>query len=319
MSIDTHIGDERGLASSVRTGGLLLVDKPTGMTSHDVVAAIRKFIRPFKVGHTGTLDPLASGLLILCVGGATKIAGFIESDDKLYNATLLLGTQTDTQDVEGEVITQKPVESLSAERVREAVRSFVGKIRQTPPAYSAVKVGGVRAYKLARRREEVRLKPRTVEIKRLEIERVRAPRVEFLVECSKGTYVRALCSDLGDALAVGGCLESLRRLAIGRFSVADAAPLAKLDTREKILKALVPASEALKHMPAVQCSPDQMEKLSHGMALTIGGDMELARHKGLWAQALGPDGELLAVGKLTPEGDAVLFHPKKVLAAAPNC
>jgi len=209
--------------------------------------------------------------------------------------TSFIGTQTDTQDVEGEVIAQKPVESLSAERVREAARSFVGKIRQTPPAYSAVKVDGVRAYKLARRKEEVRLKPRTVEIKRLEIERVRAPRVEFLVECSKGTYVRALFSDLGDALGVGGCLESLRRLAIGRFSVADAAPSAKLDAREKILKALVPASEALKHMPSVQCTPDQMEKLSHGMALTIGGDMELARHKGSWAQAL------------------------KVLAAAPDC
>ncbi len=316
MGTDTHMRDAGELAPRVRTGGLLPVDKPTGMTSHDVVASIRKLVRPLKVGHTGTLDPLASGLLILCVGGATKIAGFIEGRDKVYRATALLGVRTDTQDIEGEVVDRKPAENISSERVCKAARSFVGRIQQTPPAYSAVKVGGVRAYKRARRREEVHLEPRTIRISRLEIERVQPPRVEFLVECSKGTYVRTLCNDLGDAIGVGGCLESLRRLAIGTFEVADAASLAALDTRKKIVDALVPPSEALAHMPAVDCTQDQAEKLSHGVAVTVGPGTEPPERESEWAQALGPDGELLAIGKLVYEGGEVSFCPKKVLATA---
>jgi len=295
-------------------GGLLLVDKPVGVTSHDVVAAVRKLIRPLKVGHTGTLDPLASGLLILCVGEATKIAGFIESSDKLYRAGALFGVRTDTQDVEGEIIAEQSAENLSSERIRETARSFVGKIRQTPPAYSAIKVGGVRAYKRARRGEKFHIEPRTVEIKRLEIESVQPPRVSFLVECSKGTYIRALCSDLGDALGVGGCLESLRRLAIGRFEAAAATPPAGLDTREKIMEALLPSSQALSHLPAINCTADEAVSLSHGRALSV-GEREPGERVGAWAQALGPNGELLAVGKLSLEGGEMLFHPKKVLAA----
>ena len=297
------------------SGGLLRVDKPSGMTSHDVVAAVRKLVRPLRVGHTGTLDPLAGGLLILCVGEATKVARFIEAGRKLYRATALLGTRTDTQDVTGAITAQVPVEGITAGRVREAARAFVGKISQIPPAFSAVKVGGVRAYKLARRKENVRLKPRTVEIMRLEIERVRLPRVQFLLECSKGVYVRTLCSDLGEALGVGGCMESLRRLAVGRFTVAGARPLAELDTTEKIMEALLPAADALAHMPAVTCSPEQAERLSHGMALTLGREPALPEKEGSWAQALGPGGELLAVGRLSRDGASVVFHPKKVLAA----
>jgi tRNA pseudouridine55 synthase len=295
-------------------GGLLLVDKPTGVTSHDVVAAIRKLVRPLKVGHTGTLDPLASGLLILCVGEATKIAGFIESSDKLYRAGALFGVRTDTQDVEGEIIAEQPVENLSDKKVREAARSFVGKIKQTPPAYSAIKVDGVRAYKRARRGEKFQIEPRTVEIKRLEIESVQPPRISFLVECSKGAYIRALCSDLGDALGVGGCLESLRRLAIGRFEAAAAKPPAGLDTRDKIVETLLPASQALSHLPAIKCAAEEAVSLSHGRALSV-GEREFGEHEGAWAQAFGPDGKLLAVGKLALEGGETLFHPKKVFAA----
>lgn len=297
----------------LRSGGILLVDKPGGMTSHDVVAAIRKHVRPLRVGHTGTLDPLADGLLILCVGEATKIAGFIEAQYKLYRAVALLGIQTDTQDVTGNIVAQTPVEDITEDRVREAARSFVGTIEQTPPAFSAVKVGGVSAHKLARRGKSVRLEPRLVEIRRFEVERVDLPRVWFSVECSKGTYVRTLSSDLGKSLGVGGCLESLRRLAVGHLEVADAKPLAELNTKEIILKALLPASEALPHMPALRCNEEQAARLAHGMALAVGEQMESSERKGSWAQALGPEGRLLAVGRLVHSGDTVLFQPKRVL------
>jgi tRNA pseudouridine55 synthase len=309
MENDTQIRD-----TLARTGGLLLVDKPTGMTSHDVVAAIRKLVRPLRVGHTGTLDPIASGLLVLCVGDATKFAGFIEARYKLYRAVALLGTKTDTQDIAGKVIVQVPVEGITGDRIRDAARSFVGMIEQTPPAFSAVKVGGVRAYKLARRQQSVQLKPRSVEVRRFEIERVRLPRVDFTVECSKGTYVRTLCNDLGGLLGVGGCMESLRRLAVGRFDVADARPLAELETRESVTEALAPVSQALSHLPAVECTTEQARRLSHGMAVPIGDDADFSGTEGSWAQALGPGGELLAVGKCSRDGETVLFHPKRVLA-----
>lgn len=297
----------------VRSGGILLVDKPGGMTSHDVVAAIRGHVRPLRVGHTGTLDPLADGLLILCVGEATKIAGFIEAQYKLYRAVALLGVQTDTQDVTGKTVAQTPVEQITEHRIREAARSFVGTIEQTPPAFSAVKVGGISAHKLARRGKNVRLEPRPVEIRRLEVERVDLPRVWFSVECSKGTYVRTLSSDLGKSLGVGGCLESLRRLAVGRFEVAAAKPLAELNTKEIIMQALLSASEALTHMPALRCSEEQAAQLAHGVALTVGEQIKPSEREGSWAQALGPEGRLLAVGRLVRTGDEVLFHPKRVL------
>ena len=290
------------------------MDKPNGITSHDAVAAIRKRVRPLKVGHTGTLDPLAGGLLILCLGEATKIAGFIEDRHKLYRATALLGTRTDTQDVTGEIVARSPTEKITEREIHAAARSFVGRIEQRPPAFSAIKIGGVRAYKLARRRENVQIEPRQVEIRRFDIERVRLPRVDLLVECSKGTYIRALCNDLGEALGVGGCMESLRRLEIGHFKLADARPLAELNEREVIIRALLPASLALAHLPSVICDAEQAKRLAHGMALSVGEQVAPAGQEGSWARALGADGELIAVGKLSRNDSGVLFHPKRVLA-----
>jgi tRNA pseudouridine55 synthase len=284
------------------------------MTSHDVVAAVRKHVRPLRVGHTGTLDPLASGLLILCIGEATKLAGFIEAEDKTYCVAAVFGVQTDTQDVSGTVLSQTPVEGLTEMRIREAALKFIGSVEQRPPAFSAIKVGGVRAYARARRHEVVSLKPRRVEIRRLEIESIELPRVRFLVECSKGTYVRALCSDLGAALGVGGCMESLRRLSIGSFSVADAESLAELMSRDSILQALVPPSRALPHMPVVLCTEEQADRLAHGMTIEVTDQIGSPDISGSLAQALTHDGDLLAVGRLSGEGEAVLFRPKRVLA-----
>lgn len=295
-------------------GGLLAVDKPSGMTSHDVVATIRSHVRPLKVGHTGTLDPIASGLLILCLGEATKIAGFIEGRHKGYRAVMLLGTRTDTQDVTGEIVARSPTESITEHEIHEVARSFVGRIEQRPPVFSAIKIGGVHAYELARRRENVQLQPRQVEIVRLEIKHVRLPRVDLLVECSKGTYIRTLCHDVGEALGVGGCLESLRRHEIGHFKLADARPLAELNEREVIIRALLPTAEALTHMPSVSCDIEQAQQLAHGMPVTVGEQVAPPELEGSWARALGPDGELIAVGKLSRKDSGVLFYPKRVLA-----
>ncbi len=299
--------------------GLLLVDKPGGMTSHDVVAAVRKLVRPLRVGHTGTLDPVATGLLVLCIGEATKIAGFIETQSKVYHAVALLGTETDTLDLTGRIIRQTSTEEISEDSIREAARSFVGEVDQVPPAFSAIKVDGVRAYALARRGENVPLKPRKVEIRRLEIEEVRLPRITFLLECSKGTYVRALCRDLGSALGVGGCMESLRRLAVGDFNISDAVPLDRLDKKEKVLEALAPTSKALPHLPVLHCTAEQAGQIAHGMQLAVGERIACSADDASWAQALGPDGGLIAVGKLSREGETVLFHPKRVLLRHREC
>jgi tRNA pseudouridine55 synthase len=273
---------------------------------------------------------LATGLLVLCIGEATKIAGFIEAEEKQYRATALLGRATDTQDITGETIAEASLEGLTEQAVRSAANSFVGTIEQTPPAFSAIKVDGVRSYKRARNKEEVRLKARTIKIGRLEIERVELPRVEFFVECSKGTYIRTLCSDLGEMLGVGGCLEKLRRLAVGEMNVEKAAQFAALDGREKILEALIPASLGLTSLAIVRCGPESYARLANGSALDVGDSVEppgkpsckaLCKDeaeagspgKERWAQALGPDGTLLAIGRIVVEGEKTLFRPKRVL------
>jgi tRNA pseudouridine55 synthase len=298
-----------------QTFGLLLIDKPSGMTSHDVVAGIRRHVRPLRVGHTGTLDPLATGLLILCVGEAVKIAGFIEKENKIYRGVALLGLQTDTQDITGKVMSQTPVENITEEQVRQIACRFVGEVEQKPPAFSAVKIGGVRAYKLARNSKPVEMKTKRVRIARFDIERVRPPRVDFVVECSKGAYIRSLCNDMGAALGVGGCMESLRRLSIGQYTLDNAKAFAEFDSRKAVMQALRPASEALSHTPAVTCSPEDARRIERGMPVTVSNDIEPMKNEDSLAHALGPDGELLAVGKLVKKGETLLFQPKRVLMA----
>ncbi|MBI5118097.1 tRNA pseudouridine(55) synthase TruB [Candidatus Poribacteria bacterium] len=301
------------MSADSQTGGLLLVDKPGGMTSHDIVAGIRRHVRPLRVGHTGTLDPLATGLLILCVGEAVKISGFIEKEDKVYRGVALLGLQTDTQDVTGKVTARTAVENISEEQVRKIASRFIGEVEQRPPAFSAVKIGGVRAYKLARNSKPVEMKTRRVRITRFDIERVRLPRVDFVVECSKGTYIRALCNDLGAALGVGGCMESLRRLSIGQYTVDNAKAFAELNSREAVMQTLLPASEALSYTPAVVCGSEDARLIECGMPVIVSNDLEPVKNGDSLAHALGPDGELLAVGRLVKKGETLLFQPKRVL------
>ena len=202
--------------------GILLVDKPAGWTSHDVVAKLRGILRERRIGHSGTLDPMATGLLVVFVGKATKAVEFAEADRKRYIAGLRLGLVTDTQDTTGAALAEREA-SVSGGQLEEALASFRGEISQVPPMYSAVKVGGERLYKIARRGGEVERKARAVTIYKLEcLGRDAGGDVLLDVECSKGTYVRTLCSDIGEKLGCGACMSSLRRVAAGAFSVDEA-------------------------------------------------------------------------------------------------
>lgn len=203
-------------------GALLLVDKPIGWTSFDVVAKTRGILRVKKIGHTGTLDPLATGLLVLCLGKATKLADAIQAGEKEYTGTIRFGATTATDDAEGEEIEQFPVDHLTEESIRESAAGFLGESLQAPPMFSARKKDGQRLYKLARRGETVEVPPRPITIREFDITGIALPEVGFRVVCSKGTYIRSLARDMGERLGSGGYLTELRRTRSGTFGVEDA-------------------------------------------------------------------------------------------------
>ena len=209
--------------------GILLVDKPTDHTSHDVVARLRGKLRMKRVGHAGTLDPMATGLLISLVGKATRVSQYLMSLDKEYEGTIELGKVTDTQDSEGEVLETIPVPAFSEADILAAVKSFLGDQYQTPPMYSAVKIDGVPLYKSARKGEEVEREPRFIRVMSWEITRFALPRLDFRLRCTKGTYVRTLAHDLGRKLGCGAHLAALRRTASDKFNVSQALTLDQIN------------------------------------------------------------------------------------------
>lgn len=222
--------------------GVLLVDKPTGMTSHDVVDRVRRHFGFKKVGHCGTLDPAATGLLILVLERATKLQDRFMSDDKAYEGTMLLGISTDSQDADGEIIAEKPVPHLTEDDIEQAFAKFRGDLQQVPPMVSAVKHQGTPLYKLARKGKVVEREPRLIHIFDLRVLGVELPRVKFRAACTKGTYVRTLCSDIGDVLGCGAHLLELRRTRSGGFDVKDAHSLETIlkQTREQLKTLIIP-------------------------------------------------------------------------------
>ncbi len=212
--------------------GIINVYKEKGFTSFDVVAKLRGILRTKKIGHTGTLDPDAQGVLPVCIGKATKICDILTDQDKVYETVMLLGVETDTQDTSGEVLKELPVEVSEAE-VKGAVLSFVGEYAQIPPMYSALKVGGKKLYELAREGKTVERKARNVQIFSIEILEVNLPRVRMSVHCSKGTYIRTLCHDIGKKLGCGGCMEALLRTKVGLFTLEDTLRLSEIDVLAK--------------------------------------------------------------------------------------
>lgn len=229
--------------------GLLLVNKPPGLTSHDVVQVVRRKLAIRRIGHTGTLDPMAQGLLVLLVGSATKHQRALQMHDKTYDAILQLGTQTDTGDAEGALVRRAPVPSLTRDRVAAVLDSFVGPLAQTPPAYSAVKVQGRPAYWWARRRQPVTLSPRLVRVDSLQLLECDAQTMTFRVRCSSGTYIRTLAESMAERLGTVGHLTRLVRLRIGDWHVDQATPLSWIQaaSSDEVIRALLPMAALPTH------------------------------------------------------------------------
>jgi len=226
--------------------GILLVDKPSGPTSHDVVDRARRVCRMRRVGHAGTLDPMATGLLVLLIGKATKLSQYLTSLDKVYHGSITLGVATNTMDAEGEVASTKPVPDLAEEEVARAMETFVGDQYQTPPMFSAVKIKGKRLYKMARKGQEVEREPRFIRISRFDLIELKLPEIRFELACAKGTYARVLANDFGEKLGCGGHLSQLRRIASGQFGVDQAISLADLERLgpQSVSKIMIPPHDA---------------------------------------------------------------------------
>lgn len=238
--------------------GILNINKPTGMTSFDVVRKVKTIAKTKKVGHTGTLDPEASGVLPICIGRATKLVDYIMNDYKIYKVELRLGVVTDTYDREGKVLRNEDV-TLSKEKVEEVIKSFIGEIDQVPPMYSALKVNGQRLYSLARQGIEVERKARRINIYSIDILDIKIPTVTFEVKCSKGTYIRSLCYDIGEKLKCGGAMWNLQRVQTGAFNILDSVELEHLNS-DNILKFLIPMDKALNEYPEIYLD-EKYEKL----------------------------------------------------------
>ena len=265
--------------------GFVLVDKPRGPTSHGIVAKVRRALGIKRVGHAGTLDPLATGLLVIAVGPATRLLRYVQGRDKTYDVTAKLGVRTTTLDAEGEEVSRCEVD-VTPEAVREAAAAFVGEISQVPPRVSAIKVGGERAYKRALRGEEVEMEPRTVTIRSFDVLRTSADAFDARVVCSTGTYIRSLVADVGEKLGCGAHVAHLRRTAIGELSVRDATKIDTLDATD-----VRPVEEILSHLPRLDVSEQDATLARNGRP--IEGDV--------------PDGETLVVG---PSGAIGVFDAR---------
>ncbi len=253
--------------------GVLNVNKPSGMTSYDVIRRLKTVLGPDAppLGHAGTLDPLAAGVLLILVGEATKISRFLAGSAKEYEAELLFGIRTDTDDVSGTAIAESPVPDMSEEKIRSLLAGFTGPIQQIPPAFSALKRNGVPLYRLARKGIKVQPEPRSVTVHKLELIEWNPPRVRFLAAVSAGTYIRALARDLGQAAGTNATLAGLTRTRSGRFTLEQAVPLRQLildpKAPERIVENLVPIEQALPDLPRFTVSPELARRLLQGQTI----------------------------------------------------
>ncbi len=293
--------------------GILLIDKPAGLSSFDVVLKVRGTLQVRKVGHGGTLDPFATGLLLLCIGEATKLVPFLMPERKTYRAVVKLGEETDTQDPTGKVTARTDI-LPGPEQVYAAAARFLGEIEQIPPMYSALRHHGERLYKMARRGETVELKPRQVTIYELKVEEVALPLVTLTVTCSQGTYIRTLAADLGRALDCGAHLAVLRRLAVGRFRVEQALALQVMEelSREELRDRIIPLADCLPGFRALTVGPEEAEHLRHGRAVPRPGE-DLS--PGERVRVL-REGKLLAVAEVRQEADRPVLAPVRVFGVS---
>jgi tRNA pseudouridine55 synthase len=249
--------------------GILLLDKPSGITSNAALGRAKRILGIKKAGHTGTLDPMASGLLVLCFGEATKVSAFLLDADKAYEAELHLGVETDSEDAEGKVIAEHEVPALDVSTIETVLDRFRGPIEQIPPMHSALKHKGQRLYELARKGETVERPPRAVTIHELTLDRIELPKLYLTVRCSKGTYIRSLARDIGKVMGCGAHLSGLRRIASDPFDIADAVSLEALDTldQDQTRALLLPPDTALVHLPEITIDEQQARLIQQGQRL----------------------------------------------------
>ena len=306
-----------GVPDALRRGFVLLVDKPSGLTSHDVVERIRRVLGIPRIGHSGTLDPMATGLLLLCAGGAARLQGFFTRLDKSYQGAIRLGRATATFDREGAAVgPERDATAVSLEDVEEAARAFRGEFLQAPPPFSAKKVGGKKLYELARKGESVPVPPKKVRVSALEFAPPRGGELPFSISCTSGTYIRSIASELGERLGCGAHLEALRRTRVGDFSVQDAVPLADFEGMPAEERLRPPHALALSRVPLpferVRVASLEAWKLRRGQSIPA---KSLAARGGDWVTLLGPGDEMVALGQVTEigRGGMSLIRPKIVL------
>jgi tRNA pseudouridine55 synthase len=301
-------------------GGVLLVDKPPDLTSFGVVERVRGWFRLKKVGHTGTLDPFATGLLVLCVGNATRLAQYVTPWDKEYEGVIRLGIETDTDDPTGAVVGEGDPGNVTLTVLEQAIGAFRGEIEQVPPRFSAKKRDGVPAYKRARRGENVELPPVRVRIYRLEVRSVDLPMVHFRALCSKGTYMRSVARDLGRVLGCGAHLHELRRTAVGDLRVEDALNIEAIEAHKgrPIGDLLWSSDRILSHWEAVFLNAEEIRMVRHGKDLHlkgIEGRLDGERGPGSYVRLKGQTGDLLAIGRLSASPAGIIIHPDMVFAS----
>ena len=252
--------------------GIINVYKEKGFTSHDVVAKLRGIVGQKKIGHTGTLDPDATGVLPVCLGKATKLCDLLTDKDKTYEAIMLLGMTTDTQDITGRILEEKSTETLTADKVREVIESFVGDYDQIPPMYSAKKVNGKKLYELARQGIVIERKPCPVTLSSIIIKKIDLPYVTFEVTCSKGTYIRSLCRDIGEKAGCGGCMAGLVRTRVSSFKIEDGFTLSEVEAMrdaDTLLEHIVPVDEVFLHLPAFFVKKEGEKLLYNGNPISL--------------------------------------------------
>lgn len=286
--------------------GLIVVDKPVGPTSHRIVSLVRRGTGLTKVGHAGTLDPRASGVLVLCLGAATRLSEYLSTSSKSYEAVIRFGSSTQTYDGGGQV-TRRTNMAPTLDQIRHELEGFVGEIEQVPPPYSAIKIQGRKAYELARKGQEPELGPRRVIIHRLDVLSYKQPDLTLSIDCSAGTYVRSLAHDLGERTETGAYLASLRRTRAGPFTLDDAVPLSRLEAAFMVggwEDYLRPAADALPGLDIIRVREEDLERIRFGHSIPSEGEPH-----GM-ARGLGPDGELVAILEAV-EGSRE-WHPRKV-------
>jgi tRNA pseudouridine55 synthase len=303
---------------ALKRGYLLLLDKPEGLTSHDVVERVRRATGLARIGHSGTLDPMATGLLLLCAGGAARLQGFFTLMDKTYEGVMRLGRATTTYDREGEAVgPDRDPSGVTAERVAAAAEAFRGEFQQAPPPYSAKKVGGRKFYEMARKGEAVPSLPKKVRVTSLTFGEPAGGRLPFAISCSSGTYIRSIASELGEKLACGAHLDSLRRTRIGAFRVEDAVTLEQFEALSPADRLAAPHALPLSRVPfpfpRVQLASLEAWKIRRGQSVPARG---ITAREGDWVTLVGPTDDMLALGQVNPIGDrgVAMIKPRIVLA-----